>query len=186
MNFSSFNEESASPPARGRKRDIAAIRQAMLGATTVNTVRTSSSLDALPALADETLGLSLRVLEDRRWSVSPSVAREKLCASALPYKGRRAQLIYSWASIFRAEGVDPEIARTATIQSHPHLFEDLLDTEAAAALLGFRDASSIRKLIIAGDLTETTFVRFGTRGVYRFRPAALTALRKRNLAGMIV
>jgi hypothetical protein len=52
--------------------------------------------------------------------------------------------------------------------------------------LGFKDASSIRKLIMGDELTEAAFVRFGTRGVYRVRPAALTALRKTTIVGEIV
>ncbi|PWL27804.1 hypothetical protein [Marivita sp. XM-24bin2] len=112
--------------------------------------------------------------------------RAKLRAAGLPYEGRRAGLIYSWSSIFPAEGIDVEIAKNATQETHPDLFENLMDTAAAASLLGFRDASSIRKLIIAGELTDTAFVRFGLRGVYRFRTAALTALRKRKFQGRIV
>lgn len=132
------------------------------------------------------VGLLIGKLEDQRWGVSPPVAREKLYAAGLPYEGRRAELIYSWPSIFRAEGVDAELAKTAMRETHPHLFDDLLDTTTAAAALGFRDASSIRKLILAGELTDADFVRFGARGVYRFRPAALTGLRKKNMVGRIV
>jgi hypothetical protein len=132
------------------------------------------------------VGLPLGKLEDHRWGVSPSVAREKLHKVGLPYKGRRAGLIYSWPSIFRAEGIDGELAENATRQTHPHLFDDLVDTAEAAALLGYQDASSIRKLVGASQLSDTAFVQFGSRGVYRFRLEALQAMRKRNSVGRIV
>lgn len=151
------------------------------GSSQISPARELSGSDEL-----DNVGLPLGKLEDQRWGVSPPVARARLRAAGLPYKGRRAELIYSWPSIFQAEGVEPTLAKNAAQETHPHLFDDLVDSEMAAALLGFKDASSIRKLIMAGELTETAFVRFGTRGVYRFRPAALTALRKRALVVEVV
>ncbi|MFP1646182.1 hypothetical protein [Pontitalea aquivivens] len=184
--FSAFCEKPTPPSFHRTKRDQAAIREAMLGAAGPGTAQANPVRELLPSDNLEHVGLPLGILEDQRWGVSPPVALEKLRAAGLPYEGRRAGLIYSWPSIFRAEGVDAELAKNATRETHPHLFDDLLDTAAAAALLGFRDASSIRKVIIAGEMPDTAFVRFGTRGVYRCRPAALATLRKRNLVGRIV
>ena len=158
----------------------------MLNAAGADVVRSIQGQPASDTHKRENVGLHLGKLEDQRWGVSHTVAKAKLCAAGLPYEGRRAGLIYSWPSIFRAEGIEEELAEKATRETHPHLFDNLVDTAGAASLLGFRDASSIRKLITAGELTETAFVRFGTRGVYRFRPATLTALGKRKLFGRIV
>lgn len=184
--FSAFCEKTTPPSYRSPKRDRAAIRQAMLDTAAPNITRTSPVRELTTPDDVENVGLPLGKLEDQRWGVSPSVAQTKLAKADLPYEGRRAGIIYSWPSIFRAEGIDAELAKTATRETHPHLFEDLVDTAAAAALLGFRDASSIRKLIIAGELTNTAFIRFGSRGVFRFRTAALLDLRKKNPIGRIV
>ena len=184
--YSAFCEKPAPASSRRAKRDRAAVRQTMLDAAGTGATRTGHANKLLISDDLENVGLPLGKLEDQRWGVSPPVAKAKLHAVGFPYKGRKAELIYSWSSIFRAEGVDAELAKNATRETHPHLFDDLVDTAAAAALLGFKDASSIRKLIMAGELTETAFVRFGTRGVYRFRPAALTALQKRTIVGEIV
>lgn len=184
--FSAFCEKPSPTSRRRTKRDRAAIREEMLEAAGSGMAQTSLTHKLCNSDDLEHVGLLLGKLEDQRWGVSAPVAKGKLVEAGLDYEGRRAGIIYSWPSIFRVEGVDQELAKNATRETHPHLFEDLVDTNAAAALLGFRDASSIRKLIIAGELTDMAFVRFGTRGVYRFRPAALTALRKRNLVGRIV
>lgn len=184
--YSAFCEKPTLTSSRRAKRDRAAVRQTMLDAAGTGAPRTGHTNKLLISDDLENVGLSLRKLEDERWGVSPPVAKAKLRAAGLRYEGRRAELIYSWPSIFTAEGVEPELAKNATRATHPDLFDDLVDTAGAAALLGFKDASSIRKLIMAGELTETAFVRFGARGVYRFRPAALTALRKRTSVGEIV
>lgn len=184
--YSAFCEKPTPPAARRNKRDQSAVRKAMLDAAGPVTAQTSPVRKRFAPDELANVGLPLGKLEDQRWGVSPPLAKAKLHAAGRPYHGRRAGLIYSWSSIFRAEGVDAELAKNATRETHPHLFDDLLDTAAAAALLGFKDASSIRKLIMADELTETAFVRFGARGVYRFRPAALTALRKRTIVGEIV
>lgn len=184
--FSAFCEKPTPPSFHRTKRDRAAIREAMLDAAGTGAAQVKPVRELLPPDNLEHVGLPLGTLEEQRWGVSPPVALEKLRAAGLPYEGRRAGLIYSWPSIFRAEGVDAELAKNATRETHPHLFDDLVDTAGAAGLLGFKDASSIRKLIMGDELTEAAFVRFGTRGVYRFRPAALASLRKRNLLGKIV
>lgn len=184
--LSDFCENPTPPPCHRVKRNRAAVRQAMLEAAGLNTARNTTVRDRPTPNDLEGVGLPLAKLEDQRWGVSPIVAQAKLLEAALPYEGRRAGLIYSWPSIFRAEGLDADIAKNASRETHPDLFDDLVDTAAAADLLRFRDASSIRKLIIAGQLTDAAFIRFGSRGVYRFRPAALLALRKRNSVGRIV
>ena len=184
--FSAFHEKPTPAPHRRTKRDQAAIRQAMLDAVGPGTAR-SSPASALPTTDNfEAVGLPLGKLEEQRWGVSPPVAQKKLREVGLPYEGRRAGLIYSWPSIFQAEGVDAELAKNATRETHPHLFDDLMDTAAAATLLGFRDASSIRKLIIAKQLSDSALIRFGSRGVFRVRPAALQALRIKYSVGRIV
>lgn len=184
--YSAFCEKPTPPSSRRAKRDRAAVRKTMLDAAGPLTAQASPVRKALTSDDLANVGLPLGILEDQRWGVSPPVAQEKLREAGLPYEGRRAKITYRWSSIFRAEGVDEELVKKATRETHPHLFEDLVDTKAAAALLGFKDASSIRKLIMAGELTDTAFVRFGTRKVYRFRPAALTVLRKRKILGRIV
>ncbi len=184
--YSAFCEKSTPPSSRRAKRDPAAVRKTMLDAAGPVTAQTSPVRKRFAPDELENVGLPLGKLEDQRWGVSPPLAKAKLHAAGLPYEGRRAELIYSWSSIFRAEGADPELAKNATRETHPHLFDDLVDTAGAAALLGFKDASSIRKLIMGDELTEAAFVRFGARGVYRFRPAALTTLRKRTIVGEIV
>jgi hypothetical protein len=141
---------------------------------------------AKPSCDRRDIGLTQRVLEDRRWGLSPSVAKERLLSVGLPYEGRRAGLIYSWPSIFRAEGVEDGIGKAATQEKFPELYDDLIDTSEAATLLGYRDASSIRKLIGSGDIPGAAYIKFGTRGVYRFRPALLQAMPQASLVGRIV
>ncbi len=183
-NTTSLNDErsgpsvlTASPPPKAR-RNFAKIAEKM--SASYGGPAASSQATAVPAVRRSPppdAGLTLTELEDRRWAVSPTVACAMLTQARLRYEGRRGGLIYSWTSIFRAEGVADDIARQATRQSHPELFEDLLDTAAAATFLGYRDSSSIRKLVATGDISSADFVKFGTRGIYRFRPAGLVSLR---------
>ena len=179
-------EKARLSPSRRPRRDPDAVRQAMLSTAGVSPIGTNSDSYLLDPRHHEDVGLPLGKLEAQRWGVSPPVARAKLQEAGLPYEGRRAGLIYRWASIFRAEGVIAELAETATRHTHAHLFNDLVDTAEAAALLGYRDASSIRKLVISGQLPVTAYIQFGSRGVYRFRPEQLRALRKRTSVGRIV
>lgn len=130
------------------------------------------------------VGLTLGQLEDCRWSITPALAREVLEGAGLLYEGRRAGNIYSWASIFRAEGIVEEVAKGATPKSHPELFDDLVDTTAAAELMGYQDSSSIRKKVAANEFARNAYVTFGRRGVYRLRPAMLTC--DRPLTGKIL
>jgi hypothetical protein len=184
--YSAFCKKPTRASTRRSKRDPAAVRKAVLDAVGPISAQANPVRELLLPDNLKHVGLPLSILEDLRWGVSPPVAREKLRAAGLPYEGRRAGLLYSWPSIFRAEDVDAELAKNATRETHPYLFDDLVDTAEAAALLGFKDASSIRKLIIAGELREDAFVRFGTRGVYRFRRAALEKLKKKKFMGQIV
>lgn len=170
------------------KRDREAIQQAMLRAamTDGEAQHTSTSHRADIKADNSDIGLTLRALEEKRWSVSPVVAKEKILEAGLPYEGRRAGLIYSWSSIFRLEGIDSDLADSADRTRDPALFEDLLDTTAAASLIGYSDASSIRKLVANASLRPPSYIRFGNRGVYRFRPALLIAHRMPSLRGRIV
>lgn len=185
--FSAFDEEPDQSVRPKAKRDPASIRKKMLSLAGSGAGQVGLQDDPLVSdTCNHDKGLPLGVLEGQRWGVSPSVAKAKLIEAGLPYEGRRMGLIYKWSSIFRAEGLDEELAKIATRETHPHLFDDLVNTAVAARLLGFRDASSIRKLIIDGELTDTSLVRFGTRGIFRIRPAALIALRKKKFWGRIV
>ena len=178
------SDEKAPPlSARRRKRDAEAVRKQMLDFAGA---RPAGSGSNGLTLNNCDIGLKLRELEDERWRVSSLVAKAKLLQFGLPYEGRRAGLIYSWPSIFRAEGIDTNLAKMATRQTHPELFDNLLNTSQAARLLGFQDASSVRKIVIAGRLTDPAFVQFGLRGVYRFRQSALLALQKRDSMGRVV
>jgi hypothetical protein len=82
--------------------------------------------------------------------------------------------------------VDASLARNAVQDADHWLYDDLLNTAAAATLLEFQDPSSVRKLIIAGRIPSTMFVRFGKRGVFRIRSAALLKLRRKSLIGRVV
>lgn len=182
------NATSSSRPKAVKRRNRAAISLALSEAVGLPLAEQSEQphLAATSSKQHSVPGLTLRELEDERWCISPVLAKERLHEFGLPYEGRRAGLIYSWSSVFRAEGLEPEFAKTVTAEERPDLFEPLLDTSAAAALLGYRDASSIRKLVASGEIRPDTYLIFGRRGVYRFRPGALEPLRKASLRGRIV
>ncbi|MBB75661.1 MAG: hypothetical protein CMJ75_14240 [Planctomycetaceae bacterium] len=169
------------PSSRHRKpRDREAIKKAILdtaGRTGVPTCPPKAPKTVVQERPSSP-GLKLRDLEERRWNVSPQVAKAKLLQSGLPYEGRRAGLIYSWASILRAEGINQVLAEEVTEHDHPALFDDLMSTTDAMQLLGYQDPSAVRKLIAAGALGTEAYVQFGSRGIYRFRPASLRSLRK--------
>jgi hypothetical protein len=158
-----------------------------------------AALLAMPSLPDEgptiplltgrpdtAPGLKLRELEETRWSVSPQVARAKLIEVGIMVAGRRGGLIYSWRTIFIAEGVEPRLAEIATPQSHPFLFDDLVGERGALEILGLRSGSTLRKRALSGALPQTTWVSFGSRGVRRFRPGLLRQYRLAELAGKVV
>jgi len=171
-----------------RKRDSSAIQLAMLKAsgTSGAGLHTKAPHRSDIKADNSEIGLALGVLEEKRWSISPVVAKEKILKAGFPYEGRRAGVIYSWPSIFRIEGIDSELADNADRNLHPELFEDLLNTTAAASCLGYSDASSIRKLVADGSFHPSSYVRFGNRGVYRFRPTSLAAHSRTGLQGRIV
>ena len=171
-------------PARRQKRNTDDIQKAMVQAAGVS-MQTPVRAHAKEFRGEE-MGLTLRALEDRRWKISPSVSKEKLRSAGLPYEGRMAGIIYSWQSIFRAEGLLEELAKSATRENFPGLFLDLLDTSQAAVVLGYKDASSVRKLVNAGRIDEGNYITFGSRGVYRFRQEAISALRPQNRIARIV
>ncbi|AMY68308.1 hypothetical protein [Frigidibacter mobilis] len=172
------------------RRDVAAIQKkmrenAVAEGQTVRCSPQAAFVDFAGTVRDD-IGLTLRDLEERRWSVSPSLARQALLEVGLPYEGRRAGLIYSWRSVFRAEGINDDEAGRATRDGRPELFDDLLDTSVAATFLGYRDSSSIRKLVASRAIPEGAYITFGSRGVYRFRQAGLRGLRRPALMGRIV
>ncbi|MBM2294907.1 hypothetical protein JQX09_23545 [Sulfitobacter pseudonitzschiae] len=174
-----------SAPGNRRNRQAIHLKMSQL-ANAAHGAEHCEAVKRSPSQCSAAVGLTLRDLEDRRWCVSPPVAKERLRGAGLPYEGRRAGLIYSWASIFRAEGIDEKIAKSATQAEFPDLFDDLVDTSSAASLLGYKDPSSIRKLIGAGDIPQTAYIQFGSRGIYRFRQTPLMALRKASPMGRIV
>jgi hypothetical protein len=131
-------------------------------------------------------GLILADLEKNRWGVSSKTAKTKLIEAKLPHGGRSAKLIYSWASIFRAEGIAAEVASMATRLSHPELFDDLLDGAAAARFIGVGSESAVRKLVLSGEIPPTAYVMFGSRPFRRFRPSLLTLARISRLQGRLV
>lgn len=181
------------PPLRTKQRrnfdtiaqDAQCIAQAAaveLGLSTASAQKSSER----GSYSGDDLGLSLRDLETVRWGVSAETAKDKLIEAGLPHEGRRARLTYSWRSILCAEGVDPLVAATATRQSHPELFDDFLDGAAAARFIGFRSDSVVRKMVLSGEIPAAAYVLFGSRPIRRFRPAFLTAARRRRLDGKLV
>jgi hypothetical protein len=169
------------------KRDVKAIHRAMeqLAGVSVACEPLHKGPKKLLSSEKKDIGLSLRELEERRWHVTPKIAEERVLGAGLPYEGRRAGLIYSWSSIFRAEGIDEQIVRIASREVFPALYDDLLDTSEAAQILGFRDASSIRKLVGLGEIKESGYIKFGARGIYRFRPSAIVALQGRKMGRVV-
>lgn len=178
------NPPRATKPKRNRAEIHLAMLQAAGGGHADGAAWSKSEDTGAPQIHGA--GLNQRDLEDRRWNVSPAIAKQRLLEVGLPYEGRRAGLIYSWASIFRAEGMSATFARAATSEDCPDLYDNLLDTSGAAELLGYQASSSIRKLVGSGDIPETAYITFGARGIYRFRPAPLMALRKTSSMGRIV
>lgn len=153
------------PTTIRKKRNPADIAQRVLREAGVEAILTQEPPHATsPALHQSgDKGLTLQELEDRRWAISPPVAKTVILAAGLPYEGRRARIIYSWASIFKAENLNKSVAKSATRESHPELFEDLLDTKSAAEMLGYRDGSSIQKLMLEGDVESAMYHRLVTQ-----------------------
>ncbi len=130
-------------------------------------------------------GLTRAQLEDRRWKVSAPVAAAAFERLGLPLEGRAARRIYAWPLILKLEGVPEELAHRASPDTHPHLFEDLLDAKDASLLLGMSQPH-LRKLVDAGQLSGCDVIRLGARRMYRFRAAEIDAEARRRIAARLV
>lgn len=177
----SQSDFSSRPSGRRNKNSI---RQAMLATAGASSPLKAANNEA--ADPSKLPGLTLKQLENDRWNVSAKVARARIESVGLPYEGRRANIIYSWSSIFRAEGLAESTISNASPHEFPDLYRDLLSTSAAADYFGYKDASSIRKILLSGKISPENFIVFGTRGIYRIRPAALFQMKNNFLTGRIV
>lgn len=130
-------------------------------------------------------GLTRAQLEDQRWKVSAPVAAAAFKRLGLPLEGRSARRIYAWPLILKLEGVPEELARRASPDTHPHLFEDLIDAKNASLLLGMSQPH-LRKLVDAGQLPGCDVVRLGARRMYRFRASEIEAEARRRIAARLV
>lgn len=130
-------------------------------------------------------GLTRAQLEDQRWKVSAPVAASIFMRLGLPLEGRAARRIYAWPLILKLEGVPEELALCASPDTHPHLFEDLIDAKNASLLLGMSQPH-LRKLVDAGQLSGCDVIRLGARRMYRFRAAEIEAEARRRIAARLV
>lgn len=130
-------------------------------------------------------GLTRAQLEDQRWKVSAPVAASIFMRHGLPLEGRAARRIYAWPLILKLEGVPEELAHNASPDTHPHLFEDLLDAKNASLLLGMSQPH-LRKLVDAGQLSGCDVIRLGARRMYRFRAGQIDAEARRRVAARLV
>lgn len=130
-------------------------------------------------------GLTRAQLEDQRWNVSAPVAAAAFKRLGLPLEGRAARRIYAWPLILKLEGVPEELAHRASPDTHPHLFEDLLDAKNASMLLGMSQPH-LRKLVDAGQLSGCDVIRLGARRMYRFRASEIEAEARRRIAARLV
>jgi len=130
-------------------------------------------------------GLTRAQLEDQRWKVSAPVAAATVMRLGLPLEGRATRRIYAWPLILKLEGVSEELAHCASPDTHPHLFEDLIDAKNAALLLGMSQPH-LRKLVDAGQLSGCDVIRLGARRMYRFRAAEIEAEARRRIAARLV
>lgn len=130
-------------------------------------------------------GLTRAQLEDQRWKVSAPVAAAAFERLGLALEGRAARRLYAWPLILALEGVPEELAHRACLDSHPHLFDDLIDAKTASAVLGMSQPH-LRKLVAAGQLPGCDVIRLGARGMYRFRMAQIEAEARRRIAARLV
>jgi hypothetical protein len=142
------------------------------------------------ATYNENHGLYLADLE-RRWVTAKPLTRSMLEAANLPWGGRRANVLYSWRSIFIVEGMSDLAAVEATPESYPDLYKDLLCTQMAADklfdMLGqYRTSASVRKLIGNGIIPTSSYIQIGRRQMYRLRPLAFETVCKTLLRGRLV
>lgn len=168
---------------RKKRRDRAAIAAAVQATSRAAAVEQGiappnnvSKRKRVSIMDDGKKGLSLRGLV-KRWQVAPQTALAKLVSAGLPIEGNE---IYRWATIFTAEGVAAKIAAVATPETHPELFEDLLKPGVVAAILGFHDISTVRKLVLSGAIPREAYVSFGTRPIRHFRPLSIEEERQRR------
>lgn len=138
-----------------------------------------------PSLDLENPGLTRAQLEDLRWKVSAPVAESIFMRLGMHLEGRSARKIYAWPLILKLEGVSDVLAHRAARNTHPHLFEDLIDAKNASLLLGMSQPH-LRKLVDAGQLPGCDVIRLGARGMYRFRAAQIEAEARRRISVRLV
>lgn len=154
----------------------------------VCTSETNLSYQAKPGLPTVDLknpGLTRAQLENQRWKVSASVAEDTFMRLGLPLEGRAARKIYAWPLILKLEGVPEKLARRASPDTHLYLFEALIDAKNASLLLGISQ-QHLRKQADAGQLFGCDVIRFGARGMYRFRAAQIAAEGLRRIKERLV
>lgn len=134
----------------------------------------------MPSIDLENPGLTRAQLEDRRWKISAPVAEASFLRHGFSLEGRSARKIYVWPLILRIEGVSEDLSRRASPQSHPDFFDDLINTQEAAAIMRM-SPPHLRKLVDAGQLFRCDIIRFGARGMYRFRRLHIEAEARRRL-----
>lgn len=130
-------------------------------------------------------GLTRAQLEDQRWKVSAPVAVATFMRLGLPLEGRATRRIYAWPLILKLEGVPEDLALCASPDTHPYLFEDLIDAKTAALSLGM-SPPHLRKLVDAGQLSGCDVIRLGARRMYRFRAAEIEAAARRRIAARLI
>ncbi|MAM00289.1 MAG: hypothetical protein CL583_17760 [Alteromonadaceae bacterium] len=130
-------------------------------------------------------GLTRAELEDQRWKVSAPVAKATFQRFGLSLEGRAARQIYAWPLILKLEGVSEELAHCSSPDTHPYLFENLIDAKNASLFLGVSQPH-LRKLVDTGRLSGCDVIRLGARGMYRFREAQIEAEARRRIAVRLV
>ena len=150
-----------------------------------NTTITDRPATDFPDFDLKNPGLTRAQLEDQRWKVSAPVAKATFMRLGLPLEGRAARQIYAWPLILKLEGVPEKLAHHASPDTHPYLFENLIDAKIASLLLGMSQPH-LRKLVDAGQLSGCDVIRLGARGMYRFRAAQIEAEARRRIAARLV
>jgi predicted DNA-binding transcriptional regulator AlpA len=139
----------------------------------------------LPNVDLKNPGLTRAQLEDQRWKVSAPVASATFKALGFTLEGRAARRIYAWPLILKLEGVPEELAHRASPDTHPDLFEDLIDAKNVSITLGMSQPH-LRKLVDAGELPGCDVIRLGARGMYRFRKAQIETEARRRITARLV
>ena len=186
-------DERVPPGDKRRTGHKGKSRSARLQEMTIAAQRSEADADlgdALPLAPDvdprprKDLALTMKELTDR-WSVSYPTARATLEAVGVTQATERRRF-HLWSDIFRAEGVDRATISEATRESHPHLFENLLNGHDAARFLGLKSDATIRRWVLSDKFPVGSFVEFGRRRVRRFRPHALRTMRDELLKGRLL